>query len=192
MEFCPRAAPDFSNLTSAWLPPFWAVTVAPVLLEELETALEGGMTLDLLASETSAPEDNSLIEPVEVLVPLPDTVYDPDILVTEAVAQTFYREVDQATEARDLTLQQMETVQQEVNTLFNAIGPNVSANPNLVDPNAGLTADELNSRNTEVHLTLRRRAGLLAPCLNPPGCLQQPTLPTSSVIDGKRNCSRRS
>ncbi len=149
----PAAALNFSNRTAAWLPPNWAVTAAPVLLEELETALEGGMTLDLLASETSAPEDNSLIEPVEVLVPLPDTVYDPDILVTEAVAQTFYQEVDQATEARNLTLQQMETVQQEVNTLFNAIGPNVSANPNLVDPNAGLTADELNSRNTSAPYT---------------------------------------
>jgi len=144
----PADALNFPQQRAPWLPPNWSVTAAPVRLEELETVLETGMTLDLIAAETSAPEDAALLEPVEVLVPLPDALYDPDILVQEKVAPVFYQEVAQATQARNLTLQQLNTVQQEINTLFAAEGPNQPTNPNFVSPNAGLTPDELAGRNT--------------------------------------------
>jgi len=144
----PTSALNFTNQTAPWFPPNWSVSAAPVYLEELETALETGMLLDPIAAETAAPTDASLLEPVEVLVPLPDSVYDPDILVVETVPSVFYDEVAQATEARNLTLQQLETVQREMNTLFAVAGPNVPSNPNLIDPNAGLTPDELAGRNT--------------------------------------------
>ena len=144
----PADALNFPQQRAPWLPPNWSVSAAPVRLEELETVLETGMTLDLLAAETSAPENASLLEPVEILVPLPDALYDTDILVVETVAPIFYQEVSQATAARNLTLQQLETVQQETNQLFAAAGPNQPSNPNLIDPNAGLTPDELAGRNT--------------------------------------------
>ncbi len=102
----------------------------------------------LLAAEASAPADPTLLEPVEVLIPLPDSAYDPDILVTETVAPVFQQEVDQATQARDLTLQRIEIVQQELNTLFAVLGPNVPANPNLIDPDASLTPQEIQGRDT--------------------------------------------
>ncbi|MGD0095925.1 MAG: hypothetical protein ABSB60_05485 [Terracidiphilus sp.] len=143
----PVDAVNFSQQRAPWLPPNWAVSAAPVHLEELETVLQTGMTLELLAAESSAPEDSSLLEPVELLVPLPDAVYDPDILIQETVAPTFFNEVAKATEARNLTLQQLETVQQETNTLFAAVGPNQPVNPNQIDPDAGLTTDELAGRN---------------------------------------------
>ncbi|MGA3345105.1 MAG: hypothetical protein ABSC76_09585 [Terracidiphilus sp.] len=144
----PVDALNFPQQRAPWLPPNWSVSAAPVRLEELETVLETGMSLDLLAAETSAPEDAALLEPVEVLVPLPDALYDPDILVVETVAPVFYKEVAQATQARNLTLQQLQTVQQETNQLFAAVGPNQPANPNVINPNAGLTPDELTGRNT--------------------------------------------
>jgi hypothetical protein len=139
---------NFSEQRAPWLPPNWTVSAAPVHLEELETVLETGMTLDLLAAQTSAPEDPTLMEPVEVLVPLPDALYDPDILIQETVAPVFNQEVAKATEARNLTLQKLQTVQRETNTLFAAAGPNQPSNPNLIDLNAGLTSDELAGRNT--------------------------------------------
>jgi hypothetical protein len=144
----PADAMNFPQQRAPWLPPNWSVSAAPVRLEELETVLETGMTLDLLAARTSAPEDAALLEPVEILVPLPDALYDPDILVQETVAPVFYQEVAKATQARNLTLQQLKTVQQETNTLFAAQGPNQPSNPNFIDPNAGLTPDELAGRNT--------------------------------------------
>jgi hypothetical protein len=143
----PADALSFPQQRAKWLPPNWSVSAAPVHLEELESVLQTGMTLDLLAARTSAPEDAALLEPVEVLVPLPDALYDPDILVVETVAPVFLKEVAQATQARNLTLQQLETVQQETNQLFAAVGPNQPSNPNLIDPNAGLTPDELAGRN---------------------------------------------
>jgi len=144
----PADAMNFSEQRAPWLPPNWIVSAAPVHLEELETVLETGMTLDLLAAQTSAPEDPTLMEPVEVLVPLPDALYDPDILIQETVAPVFNQEVAKATEARNLTLQKLQTVQQETNTLFAAAGPNQPSNPNLIDLNAGLTPEELAGRNT--------------------------------------------
>jgi hypothetical protein len=146
--FLPAAALNFSNQTAPWLPPNWTVSAAPVFLEELETVLETGMLMDPIAAETSAPENSADLEPVEVLVPLPDALYDPNILVVDTVPATFYQEAAQAARARNLTLKQLETVQREMNALFNAVGPNLPANPNLIDSDSGLTPDELTGRNT--------------------------------------------
>ncbi|MGA7830727.1 MAG: hypothetical protein WCA21_07195 [Terracidiphilus sp.] len=143
----PVGALNFLQQRASWLPPNWTVSAAPVHLEELETVLETGMTLDLIAAETSAPTDATLLEPVEVLVPLPDALYDPDILIQETVAPIFNQEVTQATQARNLTLQELKAVAQQINALFAAAGPNLPANPNLIDPDAGLTPDEIAGRN---------------------------------------------
>jgi hypothetical protein len=138
---------DFTNQSAPFLPPNWTLTAAPVRLEELEAALETGMMLALLAAETTAPGAANF-EQVEILVPLADAVYDPDVLVVETVAAAFQQEVDLAIAARDLTLQQMATVQAERNTLNAEIGPNTAANVKLIDVNAGLTATEIAGRQT--------------------------------------------
>ncbi len=144
----PAASLNFTNQTAPWFPANWTITAGPVLFEELETVLETGMLMDPISALTAAPADSDDLEPVEVLVPLPDTLYDPNILVTDTVPQVFYQELNQATTARNLTLQQLGTVQGELNTLYAAIGPDVPANPNLLNPNTGLTADEITSRDT--------------------------------------------
>jgi hypothetical protein len=144
----PAASLNFTNQTAPWFPANWTISAAPVLFEELETVLETGMLMDPISALNSAPEDSADLEPVEVLVPLPDTLYDPNILITDTVPQVFYQELNQATMARNLTLQQIATVQEELNTLYAAIGPNVPVNPNLINTNAGLTVDEIASRDT--------------------------------------------
>ncbi len=145
----PVAALDFDNHTAPWFPRNWSISAAPVHLEELETVLETGMLLDLIPAQRLLQENRvaDIMEPVEVLVPLPDAVYDPDILVAETVAPIFTQEFDRATDARNLTLQQLKTVELETNTLFSSAGPNVPVNPNLIDTDAGLTAGELAGRN---------------------------------------------
>jgi hypothetical protein len=143
----PVAALDFTHQRAPWLPPNWSVTAAPVRLEELETVLETGMLTAPLAASSTAPSDVTELEPVEVLVPLPDALYDPNILVVESVDPLFTTEMNRASSARNLTLQKMLTVQEEVNVLLTAVGPNVPATAGLIDPDAGLTAQEIAGRD---------------------------------------------
>jgi hypothetical protein len=144
----PNRAIDFTHQSAPFLPPNWKLSAAPVRLEELETALETGMMLALLPATATASADAAGPEAVELLVPLPDAVYDPDVLVVETVAPAFQQAVNQATDARNLTLKQMATVQAEMNSLNAEIGPNTAANPNLIDVNQGLTAAEIAGRQT--------------------------------------------
>jgi hypothetical protein len=143
----PVAALNFAQAKAPWLPPNWTITAAPVRLEELETVLETGMMAAPLPLATAAPADPSTMEPVEVLVPLPDAVYDPNILVVETVAPIFQQELTDALDERNLALQQMNTVQEEINVLLTGIGPNIPATAGLIDPNAGLSPQEIAGRD---------------------------------------------
>lgn len=129
----PAAALDFANKRNKWFPSNWNLTAGPVHQEEIETALLTGMT--------AAPLDLTKAEPVEILVPLPDEVYDPSILVTEQVAPQFQQEVDKATLARTTVLQHRKIIQVEANALLSALGQP------QIDLNAGLTSDELKARD---------------------------------------------
>lgn len=142
----PVAAVDFNTRRAPWLPANWRVAAAPVLIEELEAVIATGMTTAPLSTVAG------VIEPVELLVPLPDALYDPNILITESVSSAFQQELDTANAARNLTLQQVEAVQTQVNSLLGAIGPNrlvdgVYQNPSVIDPDAGLTSIERAGRN---------------------------------------------
>jgi hypothetical protein len=144
----PLAAVDLVNHKAPWLPPNWSLSAAPVKLEELESVLETGMRLAPIEAANAAPANPDDLEPVEILVPLPDALYDPDLLVVETVASAFQQAVDTAESARNLTLQQLSTVEQEVNALQLVIGPNTLQNPNLIDIDGGLLPGEIAARQT--------------------------------------------
>jgi hypothetical protein len=129
----PAYTMDFVHKVALWCPANWSVTAAPVLVEELEGVLETNIT--------AAPLDTSLNETVEVLVPLPDRLYDPQVLVTEQIDPSFQHEVDAATLARDIVLQHQKLIQQR----RNALAP-VLHQP-AIDLNAGLTAAEIAARD---------------------------------------------
>ena len=129
----PASSMDFSSQTGLWFPTNWALTAEPVHQEEVETALLAGMTAE--------PLDLTQPESIEVLVPLPDALYDPDILLQETVAQAFYDAVDNAEDELTFVLQHRETIQQEANALSQAI--NGSQQPAPYDIDAGLTAVEI-------------------------------------------------
>jgi len=124
---------DFTNKVALWCPSNWTVTAAPVYLEEVEGALQAGIT--------AAPLDTTQPESIEILVPLPTRVYDPSILVTEIVAPVFQQEVDAATDARNLVLRHRKVIEEEANALDTA-----AAQP-TIDLSAGLTADEIAGRD---------------------------------------------
>ena len=124
---------DFVKKEAIWAPSNWSVTAAPIFTEELEGVLQ--------SSITAAPLDTTQNETIEVLVPLPDAVYDPDILVTEQVDPAFQQEVDAATLARNIVLQHRKLIEQEAN----ALAPGL-AQP-TVDLSVGLTATEIAARD---------------------------------------------
>jgi hypothetical protein len=137
----PASSMDFINHEALWLPPVWSIQVGPVLQEEVETAL--------LAAMTAQPLDATQNESVAILVPLPDAVYDPDVLVTETVAPAFQDAVNSATTELAGDLQHRKAIQQEANVLSQVITGSTPGS--LYDLDAGLTATEITLRDAQVY-----------------------------------------
>ncbi|HEX4030673.1 MAG TPA: hypothetical protein VHX20_09945 [Terracidiphilus sp.] len=129
----PAAAVNFPAKTIPWFPSNWSIQAGPIHLEELESALQTAMTAD--------PLDVTQNESVELLVPLPDAVYDPSILVVEAPDPAFAAAVQAATSARNIDLQHSKVVELAANAQLAATG----GTP--IDLNAGLTEDEIAARD---------------------------------------------
>ena len=129
----PASFVDLVKKAIAWVPTTWTVKAGPIHLEELEAALQTGMT--------AAPLDVTQPESIELLVPLPDSLYDPNILVTEVVDPAFQKAIDDATAARNITLQHRKVVQLAANALLQSTGKP------KIDPDADLTADEKTARD---------------------------------------------
>jgi hypothetical protein len=137
----PAAAMDFVHREGLWLPPNWTLAVGPVHQEEVETALLSGMT--------ALPLDVTQNESVEVLVPLPDAVYDPDVLVLETVDPAFQSAVDSANAELAADLQHRKAIQEEANALSQVL-TGAPAAP-LYNLDAGLTAAEIAARDAQVY-----------------------------------------
>src|SRR5262249_13967330 len=129
----PAYTMDFAHKVALWSPSNWVVTARPAFVEEVEGVLETNIT--------AAPLDTGQKETVEVLVPLPDQLYDPHVLDSEQVNPAFQHEVDAATLARDIVLQHQQRVQQQANALAAVL------HQPAIDPNAGLTAVEIAARD---------------------------------------------
>jgi hypothetical protein len=129
----PAVALDLVNRKNLWFPANWIIRAAPIHSEELETALRTGMT--------DGPLDVTQPEPIEVLVPLSDDLYDPNIFVTETVAPEFQQEFAKATQQRTIALQHRKDIQLKSNVLLNALGQTA------IDPDADLSAAEKAARD---------------------------------------------
>jgi hypothetical protein len=137
----PATAVDLVHKDALWFPSNWSVTAGPVHQEEIETALLAGMTTQAL--------DVTQNESVEILVPLPDELFDPNVLVTETVAQAFADAVNSATAELTDVLQHREAIQQESNALSTVI-TGTAPGP-LYDLNAGLTKTEIALRDAKTY-----------------------------------------
>ncbi|HWW20517.1 MAG TPA: hypothetical protein VNZ06_06905, partial [Steroidobacteraceae bacterium] len=137
----PASAVDFNKKVGAWFPSNWSIEVGPIHQEEIETAL--------LSTMTALPLDVTQNESVEVLVPLPDALYDPKILLTETVDPVFEQAVVSATGERDGVLQHREAIQEEANALYQVLTGMQQAP--LYDPDAGLTPAEIIARDAQTY-----------------------------------------
>jgi hypothetical protein len=135
----PAAAMNFTIKEAVWFPSNWSVTAGPVHQEEIETALLNGMI--------GQPLDVSQNESVEILIPLPDEQFDPNVLVTETVDPAFPAAVQDATNEITSSLQHRKAVQQEANALA-VVLRGTKPGP-LHDLDRGLTKDELTLRDAK-------------------------------------------
>jgi hypothetical protein len=133
----PAAAMDFTNQIALWFPPPWTVSVAPTRQEEIETALLTGMT--------AQPLDVTQNESVNVLVPLPDQLYDPNVLLKEQVDPAFGQAVSDATNELAGVLQHRKAIEQEGNALSVVITG--TQTQTLYNLDGGLTPAEISLRD---------------------------------------------
>jgi hypothetical protein len=154
----PASALDFVKHVAPLFPPNWTLDVGPVHQEEIETAL--------LTSMTALPLDVTQNESVQVLVPLPDAVYDPEILLTETVDPAFEDAVEGAEIERDGVLQHRKAIQLEANALSQALTGTQQAPP--YDPDAGLSTSEIAARDAQLYLpAASEQFGTLSTPVNP-------------------------
>lgn len=77
----PRTAADFALDTQGFLPVTWTVDAVPVPLEQLDMILAEAATL--------ADFNTDLADRAQILVPVPQSVYEPDLLVTASIDAEF-------------------------------------------------------------------------------------------------------
>jgi hypothetical protein len=131
----PVASLDLVKRQNKWFPKTWKLHVAPIHAEEVETALREQMF--------AKPFDLTQAEEADVLLPLTDDVYDPQVLnVDEKPDPVFQDELNKATDARNKAVQHRVFLQKEANGLLKA----QAKTP--IDTNAGLTQDELTAAKT--------------------------------------------
>jgi hypothetical protein len=83
----PRDAVDFPSSAQRFLPASWTVDAVPVPLEQLDMILAEAATL--------ADFNTDLADRAQLLVPVPQSVFEPRLLQTETVDNEFYTTLDE-------------------------------------------------------------------------------------------------
>lgn len=123
----PSTVVNLHQGTQQIFPLHYRVNAYPIHAEELDSII--------IESAELAPFDLSVPDSVDLLVPLPDSVYDPQLLVHEVVSPEFQAEVDARTQGRDEELRHRRDLQLKANSLLKPMGlPAVDLDTNGFDP----------------------------------------------------------
>lgn len=122
----PRAAVDFVGDTQAFLPVTWTVDAVPVPLEQLDMILAEAATL--------ADFNTDLADRAQILVPVPQTVYEPDLLVTATIDAEFQTTLESFLARRAEQLARRGVVRGRVSALARATD---GKSPVYPDPDPG-------------------------------------------------------
>lgn len=122
----PRTAVDFGSDTQRFLPVTWTVDAVPVPLEQLDMILAEAATL--------ADFNTDLVDRAQILVPVPQTVYEPDLLVRTEIDQEFERTLNGFVARRAEQLARRGVVRGRVSALARATD---GEPPVYLDPDPG-------------------------------------------------------
>ncbi|HEY2294739.1 MAG TPA: hypothetical protein VGM86_28895, partial [Thermoanaerobaculia bacterium] len=109
-----KDAPDQGGGTQLFFPAAFRVGLAPVPLDELETILD--------ASAPLAPLDVAKAEEVQILVPVPGALYEPELLIQERVDPEFETTLASFQADRNRWLGRREDVRGKAKALAQALG----------------------------------------------------------------------
>ena len=110
----PVSAVDLFARRNVSFPGNYQITARPAHTEELDSAI--------IASASLEPFNLNQSDEIEILVPVPDAVYDPKLLVVEEVSPEFQAEVDESTTKRDDDLRHRKDLQLKGNALLKPLG----------------------------------------------------------------------
>jgi hypothetical protein len=131
----PGSAVDLHRGTQQVFPPNYRITAYPIHTEEIDSVI--------IASAELAPFDLSVPDEMQLLVPLPDAVYDPRLLVHEEVSPEFQAEVDFRKKGRDDVLRRRKDLQLKANTLLKALKLTaIDLDKNGIDPDVSAEEKE--------------------------------------------------
>lgn len=128
----PRGAVDFALAAQSFLPATWTVDAVPVPIEQLDMILAEAATLSDFNTD--------LADRAQILVPVPQTVYEPELLVTASVAAEFYSTRDALVARRAELLARRGVVRSRFSALVRATDGTPSVFPDP-DPDALETED---------------------------------------------------
>jgi hypothetical protein len=137
----PRAVLNFAARRQAFFPNTYRVDAAPVPLEQLDVAMEGSAAL--------APFDRFTPDEVQILVPVPQAWFEPNLLNEETVSSAFIETIDALVRRRSKWLLRRGTVRQRKAVIDRAIGnPDESypdPDPSALDANEAIASDQIDT-----------------------------------------------
>ncbi|HEX5127155.1 MAG TPA: hypothetical protein VFW00_10485, partial [Rhodocyclaceae bacterium] len=131
----PTNAMDLQNMRSEFFPLGFDVDAAPVPVDQLDLALR--------ASAGLAPFNLSNAESVRMLVPVPQAVWDPRLLIHETVAPEFQQTLDQFLLVRARTLGARQGLLNKQAVLTHAISGTTPVVPDFSDDPDALEVESL-------------------------------------------------
>jgi len=125
----PKEAVDARAGSSLFFPSYYTVAASPIPLEQIDAAIA--------ASAGLAPYDLYTPDAVEVFVPVPQEVFDPDLLQIEKVSPEFQLEVDRTKAVRLDALERRNEIYRKADCLLQALkGQSDAPLATRPDPNA--------------------------------------------------------
>jgi hypothetical protein len=128
----PRDAVDLVARTSAFFPSDWAVRAVPLPLEQLDDVIARGAPL--------APLRTDLGERVILIVPVPQSVYEPGLLVEEELSPVFDQRIDEFEEERDAARAVRKSIRRDYRALVRTVD-GLAKVPQYSDFDAGTPPD---------------------------------------------------
>ncbi len=121
----PRDAFDPRSGENGFFPPWWRVHARPAPLEQLDAALE--------ASASLHPLDLFIRQRVEILIPVPQTLYDPALLMEETPDPEFAEAIAEFSDRLGMALKRREDVREKRRVIVQAITGEAPEHP-VPDP----------------------------------------------------------
>lgn len=111
----PRDALDLATLTNRFFPPTWRLRAAPIPSEQFDSVLARAAAL--------APLSAAVAEDVLVLAPVPQAVYEPNLLLTESASPEFQQHIDELIHERTDLLGRRAWLRTQRDALLDALDP---------------------------------------------------------------------